>query len=106
MSIYTIYCLTINLGVYLNLVDNTNSINKNVLVGVITAIIIITVGFYWYFIGRDIEEKDTSVKTIEEAVEVLSQPPKVQVETNPVKNVPDLSPTEKINPFKTKNPFE
>ena len=87
--------------------DNTSSINKNVLVGVIIiSVIMVAIGFYWYFVGRDNEKKDISVKTTEEAVEVLSQSLEVQIETNPVKNVPDLSPTEKTNPFKTKNPFE
>lgn len=86
--------------------DNTNHANKNVLIGAIIVIIIIATGSYWYFTGRDSEEKDTSVKTTEEAVEVLSQSPDVQVETNPVKNIPELSPTEKTNPFRTKNPFE
>lgn len=66
-------------------------------------VIVLAAGFFWYF-GR--EEKNTRVQTIEEAVEVLSQTPQVQIETNPIKKVPDINPVEKTNPFKTNNPFK
>ena len=45
-------------------------------------------------------------ETTEEALEVLSETPSVTVETNPIKKVPDLNPVEKVNPFKTSNPFQ
>ena len=66
-------------------------------------VIIVAAGLYWYF-SR--ENKNTRVETTEEAVEVLSQTPEVQIETNPVKKVPDINPVEKTNPFKTNNPFK
>lgn len=68
----------------------------------IAMVVVVAVGLYWYF-DKNRTEK---VKTTEEAVEVLSKAPPVTVETNPVKKVPDLNPVEKINPFKTRNPFE
>lgn len=71
------------------------------LLGVV--LIIIVVAGFWYF-GR--EEKNTRVQTTEEAVEVLSRTPQVQIETNPIKKVPDINPVEKTNPFKTTNPFK
>lgn len=46
------------------------------------------------------------IQTTEEALDVLSEAPPVQVETNPIKEVPDLNPVEKTNPFKVPNPFE
>lgn len=59
------------------------------------------IGLYLYFgTGGD------KVETTEEALDVLSETPQVQVETNPVKKVPDLNPVEKVNPFKTTNPFQ
>ena len=61
-----------------------------------------TVGLYWYF-GKEQAQK---VETTEEALEILSEAPPVTIETNPVKNVPDLNPVEKANPFKTPNPFQ
>lgn len=66
-------------------------------------VILVALGLYWYF-SR--ENKNTRVETTEEAVEVLSQTPETQIETNPVKKVPDINPVEKTNPFKTNNPFK
>ena len=75
---------------------------KFLLAGVVL-VVIAALGLYWYF-SR--ENKNTRVETTEEAVEVLSQTPEVQIETNPVKKVPDINPVEKTNPFKTNNPFK
>lgn len=90
--------------------EDQNDIIKNVgksltAVNIITVFVVglLVVGLFWYF-GK--EDKNTSIQTTEEAVEVLSQTPEVQIETNPVKKVPDLNPVEKTNPFKTTNPFE
>ncbi len=55
----------------------------------------------WYFLSPK-----TEVKTAEEALEAISEAPAVNIETNPVKKVPSLNPVEKVNPFKTTNPFE
>lgn len=84
-----------------NAIKNT----RGVLAGAIV-VVMLAVGFYWYFAREDREEKNTRVQTIEEAVEVLSQTPEIQVETNPIKKVPSTNPVEKINPFETTNPFE
>ncbi len=43
-------------------------------------VIILAILLYWY-LSREV--KDTSVPTTEETVEILSQTPEVQVETNP-----------------------
>jgi hypothetical protein len=74
---------------------------------VIVIVVAVAIGLYWYF-GRESKDirVETTVETTEEAVEVLSAAPQVDVETNPVKKVPDLNPVEKVNPFKTSNPFE
>lgn len=67
----------------------------------ITIIVAIAIGLYWYFgIKKDIEVKDA-----DSAIDALSGTTQVP-ETNPVKKVPDLNPTEKTNPFKTTNPFQ
>ena len=87
--------------------ENENDTTKNTgkfLPGmVIVVVIVLILGVYWYFKKGD---KDVRVETTEEAVEVLSQTPQVDIETNPVKNVPDINPVDKTNPFKTTNPFE
>jgi len=69
---------------------------------VVAIIAVIAIGLYWYFAKYN----PTKIETTEEALEVLSETPPSTVETNPVKKVPDLNPVEKINPFKTSNPFE
>lgn len=69
---------------------------------IVVLAVVIAVGLYWYFS----REETKKVETTEEALEVLSETPPVTVETNPVKKVPDLNPVEKVNPFKTSNPFE
>lgn len=74
----------------------------NLLVIVIIIAIGAAIGLYWYFDKSPAEK----VETTEEALEVLSKTPPVTVETNPIKKVPDLNPVEKINPFKTTNPFQ
>ena len=74
---------------------------SNVWIFVILAIVV-AVALYWYFSRTEFQK----VETTEEALEVISTTPPVTVETNPVKKVPDLNPVEKINPFKTSNPFE
>ena len=87
--------------------ENENDTTKNTgkfLPGmVIVVVIVLILGVYWYFKKGD---KDVRVETTEEAVEVLSQTPQVDIETNPVKNVPDINPVDKTNPFKTTNTFE
>ena len=85
--------------------ENENGTTKNMgklLTGAVI-VLVLALGLYWYF---QKENKDTRVETTEEAVEVLSQTPQVDIETNPVKKVPDLNPVEQVNPFKTTNPFE
>lgn len=69
---------------------------------IVAIVVVVAAGLYWYF-GRGETKK---VETTEEALEVLSETPPVTVETNPVKKVPDLNPIEKVNPFKTSNPFQ
>ena len=69
---------------------------------VVAIIAVIAIGLYWYFGVY----KKPQIKTVEEALGVLDETPPSTVETNPVKKVPDLNPVEKINPFKTSNPFE
>jgi len=69
---------------------------------VIIVTVVVALGLYWYF-GRGGAKK---IETTEEALEVLSETPSVTVETNPIKKVPDLNPVEKVNPFKTSNPFQ
>src|SRR3989338_4520594 len=64
-----------------------------VYVGVAVAMVI-AVGFYFSFRNT---KKESTVMTPEET-EALNKT-KLQTETNPVKNVPDLNPTEKTNPF-------
>ena len=85
--------------------ENENIFKKNTgkfLLGIFL-IIVIAIGLYWYL---GMKKEDTSIKTTEEAVEALSQTPESQIETNPVKKVPDINPVEKTKPFKTANPFE
>ncbi|OGI67632.1 hypothetical protein A3A05_02110 [Candidatus Nomurabacteria bacterium RIFCSPLOWO2_01_FULL_41_12] len=85
--------------------ENENDTPKNTgkfLTGIVI-VLVLALGLYWYFKKED---KDVRVETTEEAVEVLSQTPQVDIETNPVKNVPDINPVDKTNPFKTTNPFE
>ena len=73
-----------------------------IFVSVIIAVIIAAVGFwYWVFKAEPTEPVQT-----EEALEILSETPPIQIETNPVKKVPDLNPVEKTNPFKIPNPFK
>ena len=74
---------------------------SNVWIFVILAIVV-AVALYWYFSRTEFQK----VETTEEALEVISTALPVIVETNPVKKVPDLNPVEKVNPFKTSNPFE
>lgn len=62
---------------------------------------LVFLGLFWYF-GS--EGKNNNTKT--NKITVPNTTLKIQTETNPVKKVPDLNPTEKTNPFKTKNPFE
>ena len=76
--------------------------NKKNLYIAVAVVAIIAIGLYWYF-GKGETKK---VETTEEALEVLSETPPSTVETNPVKKVPDLNPVEKVNPFKTSNPFQ
>ena len=73
-----------------------------ILVSIIIAVIIAAVGF-WYWVFKT--EPTEPVQT-EEALEILSETPLIQVETNPVKKIPDLNPVEKTNPFKIPNPFK
>ena len=86
-----------------NEIDTTKNTGKFLPGMVIGVVIVLILGVYWYFKKGD---KDVRVETTEEAVEVLSQTPQVDIETNPVKNVPDINPVDKTNPFKTTNPFE
>lgn len=79
-----------------------NSKKFYILYVVVAITIVIAVGLYWYF-GKNSTEK---IETTEEALEVLSEATPATIETNPVKKVPDLNPVEKINPFKTTNPFQ
>lgn len=70
----------------------------------VTFVLLIAVALgLWYFMGK--KENDTMEDAVE-AVGVLSEANQIPTETNPVKKVPDLSPTEKTNPFEIKNPFE
>lgn len=82
--------------------------NKRIYVYVIVAIVVVAViGLYWYFGKNRTQKVETKkVETTEEALEAISTTPEVQVETNPLKKVPDLNPVEKANPFKTSNPFQ
>ena len=73
-----------------------------ILVSIIIAVIIAAVGF-WYWVFKT--EPTEPVQT-EEALEILSETPLIQIETNPIKKVPDLNPVEKTNPFKIPNPFK
>lgn len=75
----------------------------SVVYALIVVIIVIALGFYLYFKNGS-GGKNNNAET-DKAV-VPSTTLKIQTETNPVKKVPDLNPTEKTNPFKTKNPFE
>ncbi len=83
--------------------DNSKKNTRKFLLAGAVLVVIVALGFFWY-LGR--EDKNTRVETTEEAMEVLSQTPETQVETNPVKKVPDINPVEKTNPFKTNNPFQ
>ena len=83
--------------------DNSKKNTGKFLLAGAVLVVVVALGLYWYF-GR--EDKNTRVETTEEAVEVLSQTPESQIETNPVKKVPDINPVEKTNPFKTTNPFK
>ena len=69
----------------------------------IIIVLVIASVMIWYFFFKVTVEP---VETTEEALKVLSTTPPATIETNPVKKVPDLNPVEKINPFKTSNPFE
>lgn len=76
--------------------------NKKVWIyGAVSVAVVLAFGLYWYFFVTD------SGPSTEETIEAISQSgAEIQTETNPVKNIPNLNPAEKINPFKTKNPFE
>lgn len=69
----------------------------------IVLVIVIALGLFWY-LGSG--EKNNSAETEKNKTEVPNTALKIQTETNPIKKVPDLNPTDKTNPFKTKNPFE
>lgn len=76
--------------------------NNKLIYAIMAIAVALAVVLYLYFGGGQVEK----VETTEEALDILSETPQVQVETNPVKKVPDLNPIEKINPFKTNNPFQ
>lgn len=81
--------------------DITSMKNQKVwMYGTIIVALALALSFYWYF-----SRTESSVNT-EEAIDAISQSTQIQTETNPVKTVPDINPTEKTNPFKTRNPFE
>ena len=79
-----------------------------ILVSIIIAVIIAAVGFWYWFFKAEPADKTEPTEPVqtEEALEILSETPLIQIETNPIKKVPDINPVEKINPFKTTNPFE
>ena len=68
---------------------------------IVVVIIAAAAGGYWYW-----SRSDQASSPSEEAFEILSETPQVQIETNPIKKVPDLNPVEKTNPYKVPNPFE
>lgn len=72
-------------------------------VAFVIMITLVFLGLFWYFGSV---EKNNRLETDNDKTEVPNTTLKIQTETNPVKKVPDLNPTEKTNPFKTKNPFE
>ena len=65
---------------------------------IIIVVIAAAVGGYWYWFFR--------TKPVGESLDILSETPQIQVETNPIKKVPDLNPVDKTNPYKVPNPFE
>lgn len=60
--------------------------------------VVIAAGIFWYLWA-------SQTQIVEEA-EPASATVQIETETNPVKSVPDLNPTDKTNPFKARNPFE
>lgn len=73
---------------------------KNSKIAIVIMILALIGVVVWYFFSR------TEIKTTEEALDAISTTQPATIETNPIKKVPDLNPVEKINPFKTSNPFE
>ena len=67
----------------------------------ILVLVLIAALLFWY-----LSYQKGRINNTEEALGALTETPEIPTETNPVKKVPDLNPTENTNPFKTKNPFE
>ena len=77
---------------------------KWLLIGIIVFVLLLAAALILVWLLP--KERVEPVQTTEEALDVLSEAPSIQVETNPIKKVPDLNPVEKTNPFKILNPFK
>lgn len=75
------------------------------LVIVISVVVAVAV-IFWYWRNWPKEEVKL-IETTDQAIQAVTETPKVEVSTNPVEGkFPELNPVEKVNPFKYKNPFE